>query len=791
MSDLAAHAQQKFEGGPDKQRMRSILSKPISQLNTAQELTEKVNHLRRQRSARENRWKLSNGHYKGVQYSYINRVTNRIMVRPTDESDLPRFRRRVVDNKLQPGVDGLLAKMTKTSPIMSATPGSGSDTDYKSAELAQQLLEFWWTDLELKDKYYEALKYALIMGQGFWKPRWDQHAGKELSFILDPYSGQPIVDDNLAKLVKQNMLKQGVQPQEQTVYLGDVDIEVLSPFQVFLDPAAKTMSQIKWYICVHNIDPDEALARYGVALEPTQTELEPSMSAPMAGELSAIPTLCRVYELYQLPTPAAPKGRYVAWTDKPPQDRDGVLTRSDWPYPLRTPYLVKFGGIRVPGEIYDGSVVEQAIPLQKLLNRTKSQIAEINEYAANRRLLVPSGSQRTKSDMRVPGAIIEYNPSGPTGAKPEWEQPPQVPQALFIYEERLENSIKEKFTLTEIDKGQVPPNVEAGIAIELLSEMSTEAISPTILMNELALARAGKLLLSLAQKYYIEPRMLKIKGDGDRLSWESFSGAQLDGGVDIVVEAGSGLPRTRAGRELRIMRLVTMGVIAPEEAALYTDLADLKGIQRKLRAAEDQAMRENDKLVKGGNEDGFVILNGFAYQTAEQALAAGLNPETQQEIVSPDEALEALKRAALQPGPADNHTAHMTVHADFMVSPEFERLPLDVQERFIVHYQLHQSQLPQPEKANERTQTQVKLGVGPTAGAKLLRGEGETITAEDLQEPPLITDTYDSVDKADVDGGAPGQVGMDQLDLRLKLAQLRKAEAEADRAEREAKGKDS
>ena len=80
---------------------------------------------------------------------------------------------------------------------------------------------------------------------------------------------------------------------------------------------------------------------------------------------------------------------------------------------------------------------------------------------------------------------------------------------------------------------------------------------------------------------------------------ERFENADLIKGVSVKVETGSGLPRTRAGRQARVMQMLQMGILSPTKAYKYLDMADFKSLQMQFEADEEQAMREHDKLIEG------------------------------------------------------------------------------------------------------------------------------------------------------------------------------------------------
>lgn len=739
----------------------------VARLDSAEKLSRKLESLKSGRWRLDQQWKLNLAFYRGKQYSYINRGSGRLETLPTDEGSMPRFRVRIVSNQIVTGSQSLLSKLTKTKPILSATPGSASDHDVKAAQMAEDLLEFWWQDLSMEDAVEEVLLWGIIAGQGYWKITWDEHAGKAMQFMVNP-AGQPILDDPLKEAFRGELEGAGLDPQEfqQTVYMGDIKVETLSPFDVYLDPSAKTFADCKYAICIHHLDPDEIETRWGVRLNPDSTPIDEDVSSPGSGSTHATdPSVKKVFTAYFLPSAAMPKGRYVVWVDNPAQ----ILQDDPWPYPINKLPLIKFPGVRIPGSIYDSSVVEHGIPLQKELNRTISQIVEYKNLTIKPRVWAPVGSMQQKLTTE-PGAVYEYTPIG--GQRPELEKLPTMPPYVFEHLREISSRLRDLFSLTEVTEGAVPPNVEAGIAIDLLQEMSTDRIAPTIKLQESALADAGQLMLALAQEYYIEPRLLKIRGSGGSVQVRKFTQADIAGGISIHAEAGSGLPRTRAGRQARIQSYIEMGVLKPDHAWKYLDIADMKSVSKQFQADEDMAYREHDKLAKG------IPTNPVALANAQMQIQTGMNPQTGMAFQTSQEIISFVEDAAIAPWEFENLQMHADTHGMFLKSVEFESLPDDMKQRYLRHYELTvqkiQENAPQPSPEPIRTSLQLKGTVGPTGAAEILSKAGASnITPDVMAEPPLETVVLDQIDKPDVE-----EAGNDPLTAEDHAATLAEREHE-------------
>lgn len=722
---------------------------PINKLQSGAQLDAKLTSLKRSRQNMEAQWKLNMAFYKGKQYTYFNKSTRRIESLPVEDGEKPRYRVRIVSNQIVSGTQSLLAKFTKTKPVITATPGSGSDSDLKAAQMAEQLLQHFWREFSLDSKLEEAILWSLIAGQGYWKVSWDADAGKAMRFMIDP-QGKPITDESLKDVFRAQLQTQGIQPQEKVVYLGDIKVEAISPFDIYLDDTVVNWEEAKYAICVHYMTPEDIKAEFKVDVKADAVASAPEVALPFDNDSNRSEANVKAVNVgYFLPQKTLPNGRVVYWID------EKIVRDDPWTYPSNSLPFVKFPGVRVPGLLYDSSVVEQAIPLQKELNRTLSQIVEYKNLTIKPRVWAPVGSLDGQRLTSEPGAVYEYNPVG--DHRPEIEKLPSMPPYVFDHLTGIRNGLREIFGLTEVTEGTVPPNVEAGIAIDLLQEMATDRLAPTIKLIETSLAKAGQLMLEFAQEYYKEPRLMKIQGNSGRTQVKRFTQADIQGGLTVTVETGSALPRTRAGRQARIMEYVKEGVIPPDKAHKYLDIADLEGLSAGFRADEDQALREHERVMEGKP------INEAAFQQAMQELQSGQAKDEQgQPITDPQAAQAYVQKAGSAPLTYENYQAHMDTHALWMKSVEFESLPPEIKAVLVDHYtqtmQALSSIPPQVQPEAVRTSLQLKGTLGPTAAADILNKAGVTdITPEIMSEPPLETWISDSVDKPDADAAGPGQ----------------------------------
>lgn len=754
-------------------------SKSIADLKSAQDLCKKFQDLKSARQRRERDWRLNMSFYKGNQYVFYNRVTRRIESLAVDDADKPRHRVRITANRITRGVQGYTSKLTKTKPIMSATPESGDDNALKAAQVSEALLEMWWDDFSLREKILETLTWTANCGNGYIKATWDPYANKPMTFLVDP-QGNPITDESLKTIYQAELEQAGINVQDvtKTVYMGDICVETLNPFDVYLDDSARTFGEAKYAICRHAMTPAEIKAKFKVDVSPNA--VSDSMSTAFAGygeyedERAGDRNLAWVYFGYFIPCPELPKGRYVVWTDASEKGEDGKkpdkpFVDVEWPYPFHKLPIVKFPCITVPGDVYDSTLIEHAIPLQKELNRTISQIVEYKNMTVKPQWKSPVGSLRQKL-TNEPGAVWEYNPQ--QGLGPEPVPLSGMPNYVIEHVNSIERRLDEAFYDTPVMSGNLPPNLESGIAIDLLQEMATDKFAPIVGLMEDAIANLGQIMLSLAQKYYVEPRVLKITGSGSKFKVKQFSRADIAGGITVRVEAGSGLPRTHAGRQAQIMSWVEKGMIPADRAWKYFEVADMKAIGAQFMADEEMAQREHERMLEGRP------LNEMAMQQAIGQLqqSGGVNPQTGQPFQSDEEIQAFITEAGLQPTQFENVREHIDVHSMFLKSVEFESLPAEKKQPFITHYMLSMQKMqsiPNPPKEIEapRVSLQLKGTVGATGAAAMLNKAGITdVTPEIMQEPPLETVVFDNLDKEN-----PGEPGANAGNDPYAMATMKQA----------------
>jgi len=582
---------------------------------------------------------------------------------------LRRDRMTIVDNRIQPVIRTEVAKMTKQRPVLTVTPRTGDQEDVEASYVAEQILEYQWDHLSMRDKLMRALLWSRVCGAGFLKVTWDSTVGDGFEALVGP-DGKPIPGPNGAPLkgVDPRVLSQqlGVEVTSKQVKQGDVSVEVRSPFQMFIDPIAERFDEAEWLIEQSVRSKEYVERRWGVEAV-ADTPANPGLIEARLG--GAVQTNSgykgvRINEFWAKPSSKYPKGRRVVWI------KDKILFEDKNPYD-DTPYVM-LKNIEVPGRVWPTSVAEQLRGPQTELNKVKSQVAENRNRVGNPTVLASkqaiSDPNAFESAMAQPGGIFYYDDNNGPNAVPAYLQAPQLPPYVLQEIDRIEQSIQEISGQHEATAGNVPSGVTSASAINLLQEADDTKLGPSIADMETNLAKVGQKILTLVSKFYTDSRTIRIAGEDATWRIFDFRGSMLRNNTNVVVQTGSAFPQSKAAKQAALQELLTFFVqsgqpLQGKNLARFLKDWDVGGLERlvdELSEDEQQVNRENQRLGKGE----MLPINSY-----------------------------------------DDDAAHISGHQDFMKTASYDQLNPMAKQAFETHvaaHKAHQDQMMQQELAKQQ-----------------------------------------------------------------------------------------
>lgn len=603
---------------------------------------------------------------------------------------------RPVTNRFKAILDAIDAPLSRLEPSLICVPGSDKDDDRMTADLATRVLDYL-ANLVQVDRFKGELSKILVtcnnayahlgidpnLGASTRVPRWECPAcGTDLSAVeADEAGGMCPTCQGPLRPSRTRM---------ETLTEGGLFLEAVTPFEIWVDYAIPRMED-QPIVMIRRLRPRawaeahwpehaerikhlpacsstsdigltflQSLIRLAPGGSPTAAGI--GFGAPIRWQESLIDDL-----LYVKPCTDYPNGLYnrvladeleVEALDLGEVCHDGTNEEPGQPF---IP-VVHYGYDNVPGTHVHTGPADHLKDLQRQRNRREAAIELYFQRSANGIWLIPEGTD-VKTPSGEEGTVLRYSPLGSGGAKPERMEGSRLPSSFVEWLRFTDEQMQEISGAYDIFKGDRPPNVSSGYAMQILTERAQSRFAHLYANYEVAHAELGKQMFLLFRNHAPETIYFKIKGEEARWTVLAIQKADLKGGIDIRVEAGSARPRTALEKKAAVEQAMAMQLLDLTDPDVRLKILHLYGIPELMASAQaddQQIAREHATLI---------------------AWAKSLtDPETGEPDpdITPEEAMLPVLVDAL----LDNHALHLMRHRTFMLTPEFLQLPDWVRQAF-------------------------------------------------------------------------------------------------------------
>lgn len=595
--------------------------------------TENYTKVKKDRNKQELQWYTNIAFYMGKQnIEPVSTSTSSTGWRLTIPETVP-WRVRLVTNKIRPLIRTEISKIMSNKPIIEVLPGTSEDEDILSAEVGKQI--FWdaYRRKKIKQVFQRAQFWNSTCGNGFIKSYWDSNA-------TDSY-GQK----------------------------GDFCIEPITPFHIFVpDLREKEIEDQPWVIHGSTKSPEWVKKFYKkdvVANTKAASDLLDDSFLRLIGTNSVALDSVLCLEVWVKPgilKEFPDGGVYVVAGDVV------VMESKGHPYEHSQYPFSKLDHIDT-GKFYSDSVIVDLIPLQREYNRTNSQIIEAKNLMAKPKLMAPKGSINANSITSEPGQVILYNPSM---GKPEPLPMAPLPNYVFDSLARIQQDMDDISGQHEVTRGGAPSGVTAASAISYLQEQDDSKLAHTIDSVEAAMEKVGRQILFYAHQFWSEERTVRTVGVDGSFSAKKFKTSDLKQTNELVVEAGSAMPYSKAARQALIMDMMKMGFIQPDQGLGILEIGGMERLFDELQKDKRQTQRENIRMTDGEQ----LSVNDW-----------------------------------------DNHEVHKLIHDSYRKSQSYEQLPENIKIIFQAHTQMHKDMIQQMQMEQLQMQMQADPNAAPQDAA--------------------------------------------------------------------------
>lgn len=462
-------------------------------------------------------------------------------------------------NKLKNILLTWASRQSKDRTTAFAYPNDSSPTDVATAEVANAILD---CQRQIQDRDALMSRAAILCGMhgtvGLYTT-WDYEAGPKREKIAvldgtgfpfrDPISGQVLYREQEGK--------------------GDPFVEILTVFDFVTDGAKNVDKDGKWLLVRRLLDPDEAKSALRMAIEEAQRLGTPAPPNDQV-EIQNVQTRDKRGE-----TREAVEAWEMWWRpNKHGRLADGlfavvisgkVVRASTFPYDHGKLPLAVWRCMDVEDSFYGATWVEDAVPMQALLNHALMVLAHRAEIAGQVRGLMLKSIHQQWGDS--PDGTIECTTQEEVNSGVSFPEVPAIPRDMYEMVDRYEQSIADVAGVSDVAaSGDAAAGTKNARLVAYATQVDEQKGEHTAKNRDEAELQVDSQILGLWQQMVDKPRLIAVIGEDGAVSADFFKGSEIRG-VDLRLEVGSGSERMSAARGKSAEEAAAAGMLDPAAAA--------------------------------------------------------------------------------------------------------------------------------------------------------------------------------------------------------------------------------
>lgn len=454
-----------------------------------------------------------------------------------------------------------------------------TNTDYKSqtqAVLGNGILDYYMREKQLEQYLKTAVEQTLLWGEGHLLTQWN------------PNKGEPF----------------GVNENGRVVREGDVEYSNPTPFDVIRDP--NNSGEHDWLIVRVFLNKYDLASKFPdkeVSILSASSEDKKSQSFLynlQLAESDKIP----VYLFYHNKTDSLPNGRFTIFLDSSTYLLDGGL-------PYREIPLYTMMPSRIFNTPFGYTPAYDALPLQEAVDILSSTILSNQRSFGIQRIWQQTGNGITVDDLSEGLSLLTSD------TEPRALQLTATPPEVFNNRSQMVADMETIFGINSVVRGNPEASLKSGAALALVASQSVQFSSGLSQSYNMLLESVGTQTLVILRDYAKTKRVASILGINARGFMKEFSGDDLSSVNRVVVEVGSAISKTTAGKIEIANQLLQTGLI--KNADQYLMVVNTGKLEPMIESQTSELLliRSENEMLKNGQLPAATVLDNHALHIQE------------------------------------------------------------------------------------------------------------------------------------------------------------------------------
>lgn len=499
------------------------------------------------------------------------------------------------------------AQMSANPPSVAMRPTTSDQEDIRRADAADQIVRWSIRHYVMQEKVDQLNLNALLYGTGAIKTVWDASRGDIIGFNEE---------------------------EDRVETEGDIAVTIPFVWNLYIDPDAKAIDEVKWVIERVYMDYDEACHRWpdkedvlkrAKIVDTNNASTNPNNRGRNSYLNDSHYNCVELLEYWETGLPSnGMLGRFCITTvdgdplekcrpnpfrftqagavakieamDIPDEVKERKLERL--PEKAHLPYHF-LTDIDIPNKVWGRSCVEYASQLQDTLNKIDSATIDNVQAHGVARLILPENVEIQEDGL----ANSPWDVTRITGnERPHFMEVPNLMPEMTSSRNNLKADIDNAMGINESMLGQQSRQT-SGASMQYATNQGNMIRRRLFNKYVLVVESVYKAILNLIRKHWTVERTIHVLGKEKALEAVDLKGADIDGGYDVIGEYGVTLsldPITRREEIITLQPLFKAAGVPEHKVLEMMKLNDLQGMYDKLTIAGTRQKEIFDAMIATG-----------------------------------------------------------------------------------------------------------------------------------------------------------------------------------------------
>lgn len=438
---------------------------------------------------------------------------------------------------------------------------------------ARGVLDYYMSELRLEKALARAAEMGVVVGEGAVVPIWNPRTGE---------------------------LRDRDEQSGRVYFTGDIEAEVLGPWDMIRDTDCELWERGAWVITRTWANRWDMIASYPEAAEEIKkisvdAETRTGQRARVTqllwsserGETDQIP----VFTLYHKRTPAVPEGRVVTVLSEEVMIQDKTFEQLG----MKGIPVARCAASEIFGEAFSSTFAYDLLQIQEMLDVLYSTVCTNQCNFGVQNFQSPDGA--LKGFEKLSNGMNLFTFVGERGL--EALEMLKTPAEVFKLIQMLEGAMETLSAVNSVARGNPEASLKSGAALALVQSQFLEFTRDFQGSQALMVGDTGTEMVRLYKAHVDEPRMIAIVGRNGRSEMRHVSGKDIADIDRVIVDVGSYLTRTPAGRVNIADALLSAGQANADQYLSLITTGLLEPVLQGPRSELDLIQQENEELLEG------------------------------------------------------------------------------------------------------------------------------------------------------------------------------------------------